>query len=97
MSGHEMRLVSVLQRHWGERVGPPWTGTERPGRSVNGKRRDDMADLRYDVLVSDGVPRHGPMRLPDGGPIDSSPLASTLILGQNDAVLVDPPFTREQV
>jgi hypothetical protein len=27
----------------------------------------------------------------------SSPLASTLILGQQDAVLVDPPFTREQV
>jgi glyoxylase-like metal-dependent hydrolase (beta-lactamase superfamily II) len=56
-----------------------------------------MAELRYDVLVSDGVRRHGTMRLPDGGPIVSSPLASTLILGQDDAALVDPPFTREQV
>ena len=56
-----------------------------------------MAELHYDVLVSDGVRRHGTMRLPDGGPIVSSPVASTLILGQDDAVLVDPPFTREQV
>ncbi|MEV6041217.1 MBL fold metallo-hydrolase [Nonomuraea sp. NPDC052116] len=56
-----------------------------------------MTELRYDVLVADGVPRQRSMRLPDGGPIVSSPLASTLILGQTDAVLVDPPFTREQV
>lgn len=56
-----------------------------------------MTELRYDVLVSDGLRRQRSMRLPDGGPIVSSPLASTLILGQTDAVLVDPPFTREQV
>ncbi|WP_433430184.1 MBL fold metallo-hydrolase [Nonomuraea sp. CA-141351] len=56
-----------------------------------------MTELRYDVLVSDGVRRQQSMRLPDGGPIVSSPLASTLILGQTEAVLVDPPFTREQV
>lgn len=37
------------------------------------------------------------MRLPDGGPIVSSPVASTLILGEHDAVLVDPPFTQEQI
>lgn len=56
-----------------------------------------MTELRYDVLVSDGVRRQRSMRLPDGGPIVSSPLASTLILGETDAVLVDAPFTREQV
>ncbi|MGV9818644.1 MBL fold metallo-hydrolase [Nocardia xishanensis] len=55
-----------------------------------------MTELRYEVLVSDGVPRNRPERLPDGGPIVSSPLASTLIMGDNAAVLVDPPFTREQ-
>ena len=55
-----------------------------------------MTDLSYDVFVCDGVPRSRPERLPDGGPIVSSPLASTLILGERDAVLVDPPFTRDQ-
>ncbi|ELP62613.1 MBL fold metallo-hydrolase [Streptomyces turgidiscabies] len=55
-----------------------------------------MADLTYDVYVSDGVPRARAERLPDGGPIVSSPLASTLIIGEREAVLVDPPFTREQ-
>ncbi len=56
-----------------------------------------MADLRYEVLVHDGVRRNRVERLPDGSPIVSSPLASTLIVGEHDAVLVDPPFTREQV
>jgi glyoxylase-like metal-dependent hydrolase (beta-lactamase superfamily II) len=55
-----------------------------------------MSELTYEVLVSDGVTRHRPERLPDGGPIVSSPLASTLITGDREAVLVDPPFTREQ-
>ncbi|MFJ5725928.1 MBL fold metallo-hydrolase [Streptomyces sp. NPDC093149] len=56
-----------------------------------------MTELRYDVLVFDGVRRERSTRLPDGGPIVSSPLACTLILGETDAVLVDPPFTRDQV
>lgn len=56
-----------------------------------------MTELRYDTFVSDGTRRrHGPP-LPDGSPIFSSPLTSTLILGDAEAVLVDPPFTREQV
>ncbi|WP_435593238.1 MBL fold metallo-hydrolase [Nocardia sp. bgisy118] len=55
-----------------------------------------MTELRYEVLVSDGVTRNRPERLPDGGPIVSSPLASTLIMGEKTAVLVDPPFTRKQ-
>lgn len=56
-----------------------------------------MSDLRYATLVNDGVRRHRDLRLPDGSPIISSPVASTLIMGANDAVLVDPPFTYEQI
>lgn len=56
-----------------------------------------MTELRYDVMVHQGLPRHREQRLPDGSPIVSSPVASTLILGDRDAVLVDPPFTRDQV
>jgi glyoxylase-like metal-dependent hydrolase (beta-lactamase superfamily II) len=56
-----------------------------------------MTELRCEVLVNDGVRRRRTQRLPDGNPIVSSPLASTLILGEHDAVLVDPPFTRQQV
>ena len=55
-----------------------------------------MGNLRYEVLVNDGVRRQREMRLPDGSPIVSSPVASTLVLGDN-AVLVDPPFTYEQI
>ncbi|MGP4086965.1 MBL fold metallo-hydrolase [Streptomyces sp. KR55] len=55
-----------------------------------------MAELSYDVYVCDGVPRSRPEKLPDGSGIVSSPLASTLITGEREAVLVDPPFTREQ-
>src|SRR6476619_2216900 len=56
-----------------------------------------MSQLHYDVLVHDGLRRHREQRLPDGSPIISSPVASTLIYGERDAVLVDPPFTGEQV
>lgn len=56
-----------------------------------------MTALRYEVMVHDGLPRHREQRLPDGSPIVSSPVASTLILGEKDAVLVDPPFTYDQV
>ncbi|MCW2872736.1 MBL fold metallo-hydrolase [Actinacidiphila oryziradicis] len=55
------------------------------------------APLSYEVFVSNGVERNTDLRLPDGGPIVSSPLASTLIFGERDAVLVDPPYTREQI
>ncbi len=56
-----------------------------------------MTGLRYEVFVSDGVRRNRTLRLPDGGPIVSSPLSSTLILGERNAVLVDPPYTHEQI
>ena len=56
-----------------------------------------MSELRYEVLVNDGLRRNRDQRLPDGSPIISSPVATTLIYGERDAVLVDPPFTRAQV
>jgi glyoxylase-like metal-dependent hydrolase (beta-lactamase superfamily II) len=56
-----------------------------------------MSELRYEVLVNDGLRRHREQRLPDGSPIVSSPVASTLIYGDRDAVLVDPPFTYDQI
>jgi glyoxylase-like metal-dependent hydrolase (beta-lactamase superfamily II) len=52
--------------------------------------------LSYDVLVSDGV-RRASGTLPNGEPIMSSPVSSTLIYGEQDAVLVDAPFTRDQI
>jgi glyoxylase-like metal-dependent hydrolase (beta-lactamase superfamily II) len=56
-----------------------------------------MSELHYEVLVNEGLRRHREQRLPDGSPIISSPVASTLIYGERDAVLVDPPFTYKQV
>lgn len=56
----------------------------------------DSGALSYEVFVSEGVPRQWEMRLPDGGQIVSSPMSSTLICGDHDAVLVDPSWTIEQ-
>src|ERR1700731_5086687 len=52
--------------------------------------------LSYSTLVSDGVVRASGARLPEGDPIVSSPITSTLLTGATDAVLVDPPLTLEQ-
>jgi len=56
-----------------------------------------MSELSYEVMVHEGLPRQREQRLPDGSAIVSSPVTSTLIYGDRDAVLVDPPFTYEQV
>jgi glyoxylase-like metal-dependent hydrolase (beta-lactamase superfamily II) len=53
--------------------------------------------LSYEVLVSDGVPRTTDLRLPNGDGIVSSPISTTLIYGEQDAVLVDPPLTHGQI
>ncbi|MFF3559272.1 MBL fold metallo-hydrolase [Streptomyces sp. NPDC002574] len=53
--------------------------------------------LAYSTLVVAGAPRAGAQRLPDGGPIVSSPITTTLIHGETDAVLVDVPFTHDQI
>ncbi|MFF3431476.1 MBL fold metallo-hydrolase [Streptomyces sp. NPDC002602] len=57
----------------------------------------DTTTLSYEVLVLDGVVRQTEMRMPDGEPLVSSPVAVTLIHGERDAALVDPPFTHDQI
>ncbi len=56
-----------------------------------------MTKLAYETMVHEGLPRQREQRLPDGSEIVSSPVTSTLIYGARDAVLVDPPFTHDQV
>jgi glyoxylase-like metal-dependent hydrolase (beta-lactamase superfamily II) len=51
--------------------------------------------LRYEVLVSDMAPATS-SPLPDGTPALWSPLSHTLIFGQREALLTDPPITRAQ-
>ncbi|WP_351235629.1 MBL fold metallo-hydrolase [Streptomyces sp. NPDC002133] len=57
----------------------------------------ESVSLSYDVLVSDGVLRKTDLRMPNGDEIVSSPVSSTLIHGDRDAVLVDPPLTLGQI
>ena len=53
--------------------------------------------LQYEVLVTAGAERARAQRLPDGGPIVSSPLSTTLVYGETDAALVDPPFLGDRI
>jgi glyoxylase-like metal-dependent hydrolase (beta-lactamase superfamily II) len=52
--------------------------------------------VSYDVFVADPIPQNVTGLLPNGEPHMFSPLATTLIFGKHDAVLVDPPLTIEQ-
>ncbi|WP_405891416.1 MBL fold metallo-hydrolase [Streptomyces sp. NBC_00133] len=52
-------------------------------------------DIGYDVFVADPLPMSGPA-LPNGQPRVFQPIAVTLIHGRQDAVLADPPLTRQQ-
>jgi glyoxylase-like metal-dependent hydrolase (beta-lactamase superfamily II) len=52
-------------------------------------------DLGYDIFVAESIPQNN-QPLPNGDRPVWSPLSTTLIHGHSDAVLVDPPFTREQ-
>jgi glyoxylase-like metal-dependent hydrolase (beta-lactamase superfamily II) len=52
-------------------------------------------DLGYDIFVSKSIPQNN-QPLPNGDRPVWSPLSTTLIHGHSDAVLVDPPFTRDQ-
>ena len=53
-------------------------------------------DLGYDVFVSEPISQNVTVLLPNGEPHMFSPLATTLIYGKKDAVLVDPPLTTGQ-
>lgn len=52
-------------------------------------------NLAYDVFVNDPPPQHNGV-LPNGEPKRFSPMASTLIYGEEDAVLTDPGMTTDQ-
>jgi glyoxylase-like metal-dependent hydrolase (beta-lactamase superfamily II) len=52
--------------------------------------------LRHKVFVTEQIPQSGRGPLPDGSTRMWSPITSTLIMGQSDAVLVDPPLTTTQ-
>ena len=52
--------------------------------------------LGYDILIAEPIAQSVTELVPNGDRRMWSPLSTTLIHGHNDAVLVDPPFTREQ-
>ncbi|MEU2337149.1 MBL fold metallo-hydrolase [Streptomyces sp. NPDC013172] len=52
--------------------------------------------LTYEVLVSETIPLALPDLLPDGTARTWAPVSTTLILGRDEAVLVDPPLTAAQ-
>jgi glyoxylase-like metal-dependent hydrolase (beta-lactamase superfamily II) len=52
--------------------------------------------LDYEVFVSDPIPMDLPGLLPNGQPHLFQPLSSTLVYGEHDAVLAEPPLTIEQ-
>jgi glyoxylase-like metal-dependent hydrolase (beta-lactamase superfamily II) len=54
------------------------------------------AQLGYDVFIAEPIPQDVTALVPNGDRFMWSPLSTTLIHGDSDAVLVDPPFTREQ-
>jgi glyoxylase-like metal-dependent hydrolase (beta-lactamase superfamily II) len=52
--------------------------------------------ISYDVFVADPVPLDVREAVPNGDRRMFSPLSVTLVHGERDAVLVDPPMTRDQ-
>ncbi|MEV0672437.1 MBL fold metallo-hydrolase [Mycobacterium sp. NPDC050441] len=55
-----------------------------------------MNALQHRVFVTGQIPQSGRGPLPDGSRRMWSPIASTLITGSRDAILVDPPLTIRQ-
>jgi glyoxylase-like metal-dependent hydrolase (beta-lactamase superfamily II) len=65
------------------------------------RRGDDRGEsvsqpLQHKVFVTGQIPQSGRGPLPDGSTRMWSPITSTLVMGQHDAVLVDPPLTEIQ-
>ena len=67
-----------------------------PARSNPSDRlaADGIVNLSYDVFVNDPPPQSG--RLPNGEPKLFSPMASTLVYGDTNAILTDPGLTAGQ-
>ena len=54
------------------------------------------SSLKHKTFVTSQIPQSGRGPLPDGSTRMWSPITSTLIMGRDDAVLVDPPLTEAQ-
>ena len=54
------------------------------------------SSLQHDVFVTSQIPQSGREPMPDGSTRMWSPITSTLILGEHEVVLVDPPMTKPQ-
>jgi glyoxylase-like metal-dependent hydrolase (beta-lactamase superfamily II) len=52
--------------------------------------------LGYEVFIADPIPQNVTERVPNGDRRMFSPLSVTLIYGERDAVLIDPPLTTDQ-
>ncbi|MEU3620249.1 MBL fold metallo-hydrolase [Streptomyces sp. NPDC006872] len=55
-----------------------------------------QSELTYDVFISDPIPTSVTDPIPNGEMFGWSPMSTTLIQGEENAVLVDPPLTIEQ-
>ena len=55
------------------------------------------SDLAFQVRMAPSVPEVGTEPVPRGFPAVSSPISTTLIFGETEAVLVDPPWHRDAV
>ncbi|MFB2598669.1 MBL fold metallo-hydrolase [Herbiconiux sp. P17] len=58
--------------------------------------QNGISGLRYDTFISAPIPVATTDRVPNGDRRMFSPMTATLISGDRDAVLVDPPMTIEQ-
>jgi glyoxylase-like metal-dependent hydrolase (beta-lactamase superfamily II) len=54
------------------------------------------AVLGYEVFISDPIPMNVTELVPNGDQRRFSPLSTTLVYGEHNAVLVDPPMTSDQ-
>jgi len=71
-------------------VGCDDSKTESPGAKP-------PSTLSYQVFISDPIPFDEVERAPNGDPRLTPPIATTLISGDTDAILVDPPFTNDHI
>jgi len=87
--------MSVVECKWGEvsEKRPPGVLGGSLGRAYSDRL---MPALTYRTLISPPVPVAGGRLLPNGDKRMFSPLTTTLITGDRDAVLVDPPLTSDQ-
>src|SRR5215468_8327709 len=75
-------------------LGPTCGNSRRSDRERSGVTVTSTNSISYDVFVNEPPPQDG--FLPNGERKLFSPMASTLIYGNEDAVLTDPGLTMEQ-